>query len=162
MARKRSFFERLTASLRMDNEDADTFIRDTRDFDDDEEMYDDDETRLSAQAPVELFDSELLCDVYRDVDAIIVKCHTPGVRKGDVDIAITRETVTIQGRRDKDTMIDDDEFYYRELSWGSFARTIMLPEEVDVDKAEAVEEHGLLTITLPLVDKNREARLQVK
>ncbi|MBX4209529.1 Hsp20 family protein, partial [Candidatus Parcubacteria bacterium] len=46
--------------------------------------------------------------------------------------------------------------------WGSFSRTIMLPEEIEVEEAEAIERHGLLTIKLPKVDKSKQNKLRVK
>jgi HSP20 family protein len=82
--------------------------------------------------------------------------------KNNLDISITREVVIIKGRREEDARIQRDQYYTQELYWGSFSRTIMLPEEVDVELADAKEEHGLLTITLPLIDKNKEAKLKVK
>jgi HSP20 family protein len=107
-------------------------------------------------------EGELAVDVYHDNGAIIVQAMTAGVRKGDLDISITRETVTIQGTRSEEKRIHDDGYFHRELYWGSFSRTIHLPEEIDVEEAHAKEEHGLLTITLPLIDKDREAKLKVK
>lgn len=107
-------------------------------------------------------DGELAVDVYDDGDAVYVKTMTAGVRKEDLEIILSRERVTIRGSR-YDEQAPDDEFYvYQELYWGTFARTIDLPEEVDIDRAEATEQHGLLTLRLPKVDKYREAQVAVK
>ena len=85
-----------------------------------------------------------------------------GVRPSDMDVDITRDMVTIQGIREEDHEIDTKDYYHRELYWGSFSRNILLPEEVDVELAEASEKNGLLTIKLPKIDKNRKTKLQVK
>jgi HSP20 family protein len=59
-------------------------------------------------------------------------------------------------------MIQDEDYFHRELYWGSFSRTIMLPAEIEVEEAEAVEKHGLLILRLPKIDKNKQTRLKVR
>ena len=56
----------------------------------------------------------------------------------------------------------ENDFFHRELYWGSFSRTIVLPAEVEIEEAEASEKHGLLTLILPKVDKNRQSKLKVR
>ena len=58
--------------------------------------------------------------------------------------------------------VEENDYFHRELYWGSFSRTIMLPEEIEVEEAEAIERHGLLTIKLPKVDKAKQNKLRVK
>lgn len=105
---------------------------------------------------------ELSLDVINTSDAIIVKAMIAGVKPADVDVDITRDSLTLKATRNDDHEIEDDNFHIRELYWGTFVRTIPLPEEVDVDLAEAKEKHGLLVITLPKLDKHRKAKLQIK
>src|SRR3989344_3099002 len=54
------------------------------------------------------------------------------------------------------------DYFTRELFWGSFSRTIMLPQEVDVEASSASAKDGLLTIILPKLDKARQTKLRVK
>jgi HSP20 family protein len=105
---------------------------------------------------------ELSVDVINTNDAIIVKAMIAGVKPSDVDVDITRDSLTLKATRSNEHEIEDDNFHMRELYWGTFARTIALPEEVDVDLADAKEKHGLLIITLPKLDKNRKTKLQIK
>ena len=70
--------------------------------------------------------------------------------------------VTIRGKREQHTEGGGDDFFFQELYWGSFSRTIVLPQEVEIEEAEASEKHGLLTIKLPKLDKGRHAKLKVK
>ena len=105
---------------------------------------------------------ELAVDVYQTQDAIVVKAFLAGVQPGAVDIALTREVLTISGTREDDREATEDGYYQRELYWGSFTRTVILPEEVDVDLAEATEKHGVLIIRLPKINKNRQTKLKVK
>jgi HSP20 family protein len=85
-----------------------------------------------------------------------------GVKPEDLDVSITRDMVTIKGKRETERNVSDDDYYHRELYWGSFSRTIMLPAEVEVEECDAVEKHGLLIITLPKIDKHKQAKLRVK
>jgi HSP20 family protein len=105
---------------------------------------------------------ELSVDVINSADAIVVKAMIAGVKPSDIDVDITRDSLTLKATRHDEHEIDDENFHMRELYWGTFARTINLPEEVDVDLAEAKEKHGLLVITLPKLDKHRKAKLQIK
>ncbi len=105
---------------------------------------------------------ELSVDVYQTPDMIVIKALIAGVQPNSVDIALTREMITISGAREDEREVEDDGYFQRELYWGSFSRTILLPEEVDVDMAEASEKHGILTIRLPKINKKRQTKLKVR
>lgn len=105
---------------------------------------------------------ELSVDVINSADTIVVKAMIAGVKPSDIDVDITRDSITLRATRSDEHEIEEENFHMRELYWGTFARTIALPEEVDVDLAEAKEKHGLLVITLPKLDKHRKAKLQIK
>ena len=101
-------------------------------------------------------------DVYQTADAIVVKALIAGVQPNSVDISLTRETLTVSGQRQDEKEVEEDNYYQKELYWGSFSRTILLPEEVDVDMAEASEKHGILMIRLPKINKARQTKLKVR
>ncbi len=151
----RSFFERLTGTVRMD-EDADVEVAKkpaSSKNDPLASVWNDEESEEEG---------ELTIDVYQTPDAIIIKSMIAGVRPEDLDVSITRDTVSIRGHREEEKIAKEDDYFARELYWGSFARTIQLPEEIDVDEAEAVEKHGLLILKLPKLDKKRQSKLKVK
>jgi HSP20 family protein len=85
-----------------------------------------------------------------------------GVKPEDLDVSISRDMVTVRGKRESERTVADDDYFHKELYWGTFSRTIVLPEEIDVDAAEAIEKHGLLIIKLPKLDKNRRTKLKVR
>jgi HSP20 family molecular chaperone IbpA len=93
---------------------------------------------------------------------IIIKAMIAGVRPEDLDVSITRDMVTIRGKREQHTEGTAGDFFFQELYWGTFSRTIVLPQEVEIEEAEASEKHGLLSIKLPKLDKGRQAKLKVK
>ncbi len=152
MKDNRSFFEKLTGSVRMDDME-------------DEEI---EETRLpsgrnpSSSLMEEPEEGELTIDVYQTPSEIVIKSMVAGVKPEDLDISITRDMVVIKGKRETEKFVKDEDYYHQELYWGSFSRSIMLPSEVEVEEADAVEKHGLLIIRLPKIDKNKQTRLRVK
>ncbi len=121
---------------------------------------------VSSSAPMTVVEEEeageLAVDVYQTASHIIIKAMIAGVRPEDLDVSITRDLVTIRGKRERHTEGSAGDFFFQELYWGSFARAIMLPQEVEIEDAEATEKHGLLIIRLPKLDKGRQAKLKVK
>ena len=151
MNNKRSFFERLTGTVRLDE---------------DGEVLD---GRVESAVPtkVSVFgendeEVQLTVDVYQTSTEIIIKTMVAGVRPEDLDVSISRDVVTIRGERKEERNVSDDEYFHRELYWGAFTRTINLPEEIDVDGSEATEKHGMLILRLPKLDKNRQTKLKVR
>lgn len=107
-------------------------------------------------------DGELTVDVFETPNSIIIKTIVAGVKKEDMEINLSRDMITIKGKREVEEDIEDENYFHRELFWGSFSRTVLLPQEIDIERAEATENQGLLTIKLPKIDKGRQARLKVK
>jgi len=107
-------------------------------------------------------EGELAVDVYQTPDHIVVKALVAGVQPATIDISLTREMLTISGVRSDEREVEEDNYFQRELYWGSFSRTILLPEEIDVEGAEASEKHGILMIRLPKINKKRETKLKVR
>ena len=118
--------------------------------------------RDSSSSASEEPQGELAVDVYQTADAIVIKAFIAGVQPATIDVSLTREMVTITGTREDEREVSEENYFQRELYWGSFSRTILLPEEVDVDLAEASEKHGILVIRLPKINKKRQAKLKVR
>ena len=95
-------------------------------------------------------------------NARIVKTMVAGMRPENLDIDITRSMVSIKGTREATREIEEKDYYHKELYWGTFARSVTLPEEIDVEESEATEKNGLLTIRLPKIDKAKQNKLKVK
>lgn len=149
MAKKRSFFERLTGAVSVEEYDNDIVPA---------EAEQEEKSWLEEDAG----EGQLTVDVYQTNNEIIIKTMVAGVRPEDLDIAITRDMVTVKGKRESERTVSNEDYFHKELYWGSFSRTILLPAEVDVEEAEATEKHGLLTIKLPKINKDKQAKLRVK
>ena len=169
--KRSSFLERLTGANQAD--EYDRVLSDDHHFGDDDQRNDlvvqrdgyedneqddwgdenDDNTPQEGELPVDMFQTD---------DAIVIRALVAGVSPNDLEISITRDMVTMRGVREEFQEAHDDNYYHRELFWGSFSRTLLLPEEVAIDEADAQEKHGFLEIRLPKLDKHRSTQLQVK
>ena len=161
--KKRSFFDKLSGALPADDYDA---------FEDEmtvaparasrgpqavapaiHDSYHQEEEKAEGQLPV---------DVYQTQNEIVIRAFVAGVRADEMNVSISRDMVEIDGSRDERDQVTDTDYFNRELFWGSFARTILLPQEIDVDTATASSKDCLLTLVLPKLDKTRQTKLRVK
>lgn len=160
--KKRSFFERLTGGIRMD----DDFFEETGKENSRQmtTMTGGATTRAKEEAEWHEEESEgqLTVDVYQTANEIIIETMVAGVRPEEIQISIARDMITIKGKRDRSKMISENDYFTRELYWGAFTRTILLPQEVEPEGAEAIESHGLLMIKLPKLDKGKKSTIKVK
>ena len=154
--KKRSFFERLSGGIRLDedevkNEEKRPSIKSAGN----EELWNASDEEIEG-------DGELALDVYQTANDIVVQTFVAGVRPEDLEINITRDMLTIKGKRHENRTIQNDDFFSKELYWGTFSRSVALPQEIEPEESEAMERHGLLTVRMPKIDKNKRSNLKVK
>ena len=101
-------------------------------------------------------------DIFDDGDNVVIQAIVGGVKPEDLDVQVTDENVAIRGKRARSHDIRDENFYYQELYWGAFSRSIILPQEIVSDEAEASIKNGLLTVKLPKRDRTKSQKLRVK
>jgi HSP20 family molecular chaperone IbpA len=157
---KRSFFERITGSVPYDESEEEEVVISTIPNSSTQRSQNN-AGWLREDEEVEE-EGELTVDVYQTATEVIVQTMVAGVKPEDLNISITQEMISIKGRRERPGESPDANYLYRELYWGPFGRTIMLPAEVEAEEAEAIERHGLLTIRLPKTDKEKVQRIKVK
>lgn len=171
MTKKRSFFERLTGGIRMEEEPHDDFVLTNNKKDNVPESPSSSSSKFSkitaqdeshSSWQEEDVGGQLAVDVYQTPGEIIVQTMVAGVRPEDLSINITRDMITIRGKREENRTISEENYFTKELYWGSFSRTILLPQEIDPESTEAIEKHGLLIIKLPKLDKGRQTSIKVK
>lgn len=88
-------------------------------------------------------------DMYEDQDNIVIETQLGGINPDKVDISIENNVLTIKGESEKKSEVEDKNYYRKEIRRGSFYRSIPLPTKVDGDAASAVNEDGVLKITVP-------------
>ena len=128
-------------------------------------MLNDEELDIQLAAkrePEETSEGSLTVDVFRDQGDIVIQSTIAGATTADIDISILNDMVTIRGGRQPDSKVRPQDYYYQELYWGPFSRSIILPEEVDPDSAKASMKNGILTIRLPTLEKSKTKRLKIE
>jgi HSP20 family protein len=116
----------------------------------------------SAGAKEEPAEGSLTVDVYRDDGDIVIQSTIAGATAPDIDISILGDMVTIKGARRPESKIHRQNYYYQELYWGPFSRSVILPEEVDPDGAKAGMKNGILTVRLPTLEKSKTKKLKIE
>ena len=107
-------------------------------------------------------EAELAVDVYQTGGDIVIQTMVAGVKPEDLELSIARDIVTISGKREESRNVDEENYFVKELYWGKFSRTISLPAEVEPEEVDATERHGLLTIKLQKVDKEKKNTVKVR
>lgn len=174
----RSFFERLTGARVLSTTDTDTEEDSLPVHQGDEVGFEDREVDEALAEPEsesekdfadeELASSEeeqegqLTVDVFQDDESIILQSTVAGVSPDDLDVSITNDMVTIRGERRRQYDIDAEDYFYQECYWGTFSRSVILPVEIDADRAEAKIKNGILTIRIPKANAAVTRKLRVK
>jgi len=189
MNKKPSFLERLTGVLEEEEKEKRVSINNKATGDEEEESDDEEKEKEQGKIAEEnekikakkvkkmspsseeanrpnddwLPDSEgqLTIDVYQTPTEIVIKSTIAGVNPEDLDITITNDMVTVKGKREKDEVISEGDYYYQECYWGAFSRSVILPVDVEAEKAEAGMKNGILTLRLPKVEKVKTRKIRV-
>ncbi len=90
-------------------------------------------------------------DVSETKDAYTVKASLPGWKPEDVEITFENGQLTLRGewKEENEDKGEDAKWHRKEIRYSSFERSLLLPVEVEADKAKATFENGVLTLTLP-------------
>ena len=124
-----------------------------------------DEEKEDSADNVEIFEGpegQLTIDVYQTPVSIIVESAVAGVEPENIDIEITPDSVAIKGKRMKKERVDEKDYLYSECFWGRFSRSIILPQEIDAEKAHASLKNGILKVVLPKVNRQKAKKLKVR
>jgi len=92
---------------------------------------------------------------------IVVKAMLPGVEKKDIELSMTKNTVTISGKTSHEEKEEKGDYYRCEISKGSYMRTLSLPENVNEDKAKAKFKDGMLELTIPKMEVSHRRNIKV-
>ncbi|MGE0130517.1 MAG: Hsp20/alpha crystallin family protein [Blastocatellales bacterium] len=112
--------------------------------------------RLAPFGRRELWSPQI--EVFERGGQFIVRADLPGLTKDDVNVDIADDALTIQGERRQEREEDREGYYHSERSYGSFYRSIPLPEGVNADQAKANFRDGMLEITMPASHREQRRR----
>lgn len=131
-------------------------------------VVDDPATTQASAAPTDEWDEDdavlpgqLAVDVYETKEKLVVKARTAGVNKGDLDVSIADNTLSIHGTLSAGTDDDVENYFVQECYWGEFSRSIALPVPVKEEDIEAVLKDGVLTISFTKVKQDTVKKIQV-
>ena len=102
-------------------------------------------------------------EMFRRDNTIVVRADVPGMKREDVSVEIAEGQVVLRGERKQEKEEKKDGYYRAERTYGSFYRTLTLPEGVTVDEAKATLKDGVLEVTLPTAkveDKKRTLAIE--
>jgi len=104
---------------------------------------------------------QLAIDVYQTANDLVIQSAIAGISPENLEISIERDVVAIRGTREK-PFEEEGEYFNQECYWGPFSREVILPVEVDPDRAEAKMKEGILTIRLPKILREKKRKITVK
>jgi len=101
-------------------------------------------------------------DVIDRDEEVLVRAEVPGVDKKDLEISVSENTVTINGKTSHEEKEEKGNYYRCEVSRGAFTRTVALPSDVDAGKAKTTFKDGILELTLPKVTKSKRHTIKLE
>mgnify|MGYP006266923555 CR=1 FL=1 len=94
-------------------------------------------------------------------EAIHLKVEVPGLEAKDLEVEVTAEAVTISGERKSETKTEEKGVTRTEFRYGQFRRVIPLPVEIDNTNVKAEYKDGILNLTLPKVEEEKNKVVKV-
>ncbi len=105
---------------------------------------------------------ELAIDVYQTKTDLVIQSAVAGVRPENLDIVIENDVLTIEGNRKKPNEDEEKNYFYQECYWGPFYKRMILQEEVDNSRVEAIMKDGILTIRIPKIQRKKKRKVTIK
>jgi HSP20 family protein len=101
-------------------------------------------------------------DIFQQDGNVVVKAPLPGVKPEDIDVSVVGDTLTIKGETRQEQEVKEENVIRRERRFGTFSRSVTLPNPVDTSKANATFENGVLTLTLPMAEEARPKQIKIQ
>ncbi|MFH1866530.1 MAG: Hsp20/alpha crystallin family protein [Patescibacteria group bacterium] len=101
-------------------------------------------------------------DVYQTKDDVVVEAPLAGIDPDNVNISIENDVLTLEGKSEKKSEVDEKNYYRKEVRFGSFHRSVALPAAVNGDKAKATYEKGVLKIVIPKEERAKPKTVKVE
>ena len=101
-------------------------------------------------------------DVFDKQDAVVLKAELAGMDPDDIQIEVEDNVLTIKGERNFEEKVDEERYYRVERRYGSFQRSLALPQGVKADEIQAAYDDGILTVTVPKAEEEKPKKIEVK
>ena len=113
---------------------------------------------ISKGAPASLIPS---MDIFEREGEIVIRADLPGIDKDQIDLSITKDTLTLKAEAKKEEEIRSENYYMQERSYGTYIRTVQLPQDIDSAKAKASFNNGVLEMIFPKKEEAKAAEIKV-
>ena len=107
-------------------------------------------------------DGSVLLDMFEENNNLVVKATVPGIKPEDLNIEVHENVLTISGETKEEVNRKEGDYLLNERRLGQFRRSVTLPYDVKVEKAEADFENGILTLTLPKAETMHAKKIAIK
>jgi HSP20 family protein len=105
--------------------------------------------------------AEPALDLYEDGNEVVVKAEMPGMTKDDIKISFADNVLTIRGEKKQEDEDRGKDYYRSERVYGAFMRRVVLPTEVNAEKARALFKNGVLEIRMPKSESAKKKEIKV-
>ena len=93
---------------------------------------------------------------------LVFRAELPGVDPKDLDVSITDRELVIKGERKHEKDAKEENYVYKEISYGSFERHFALPEGVKTDELKAKFTNGILEVTVPAAGVSKARKIEIE
>jgi len=107
--------------------------------------------------------AKISIDLYETEESLVVQSTIAGVRAKDLEISMEKDILIIKGERGKpDGDVPGKKYLYQECYWGPFSRKLILPENIDPFRIQAAVKDGILTVTIPKIEKEKRKNIEIR
>ena len=100
-------------------------------------------------------------DIFEEGDNVIVKAELAGMKKEDIHVTLTEDTLTVSGEKKKEERVEKKDYHRLERLYGSFRRSFTLPAEVQTEKVAAKFKDGILEIRIPKTEDAKKKQKKI-
>ena len=100
-------------------------------------------------------------DLVETADSLVLKADLPGLTEDDVEIEVKDNVLTISGERSSEQEDKAENYHRVERSYGSFSRSLTLPEGVDPESVKAEFDNGVLQVTVPKPAERKPHKISI-
>ena len=97
-------------------------------------------------------------DIYEESGNVLVRAELPGMKREDINLQFVDNTLVISGEKRSEQRVEEKDYLRLERSHGSFRRSLLLPDDIDVDHAKASLKEGILEVRIPKIEGKHAVR----
>jgi HSP20 family protein len=100
-------------------------------------------------------------DVVRHESDVTLRLDVPGIDPANIEVSVDRGFLTISGKREEERT-ENDKFFVRERTMGTFTRRLRLSENLNADAVEASYDNGVLEVRIPVLEQAKPRKIEVR